>query len=117
MLDTLSAWVAAVWTALALFVASNVEPQAGVWVAAVSGGLLSGMVGIDRPFLRRAAHFGLGVFVGIFSSQIILEVISLKTPQSRVAVAFFCALFAEKIVAGIHNGSILAAIWPGRRGK
>lgn len=107
MIDTLTAWVVAIWTALTIFVAGNIEPMPGVWIAAVSGSLLSAFTGTDKPLGRMVLHIISGVLVGVFSSQIIAEAITLKFPQARVAEAFFCAMFAEKIVASIHNGTIV----------
>lgn len=117
MIDGLSAWVAAIWTGLTLFIAGNIEPMPGVWVAALSGALLSSFTGPDKGLCRLAFHIVLAILVGVFSSQIIAEVFTLKLQNARVAEAFFCALFAEKIVAGIHNGAIFAAFLAWRRGK
>lgn len=116
MMDTISAWIAAIWTGLTLFVASNIEPMPGVWVAAISGSLLSSFTGPDKSLGRLFFHIVLAILVGVFSSQIIGEIFTLKI-QARVAESFFCALFAEKIVAGIHNGSLLKAIVDWRQGK
>lgn len=116
MLDTLSAWVAAVWTALTFFVAANIEPMPGIWVAAVSGAMLSAFTGPDKGLTRMITHIFLAICVGVFASQILAELIILKAPQARVAEAFFCSLFSEKIVTGIHNGTILDKLLTAWRG-
>lgn len=116
MIDATSTWVAAIWTALTFFIAGNIEPLPGVWIAATSGALLSAFTGPDKGLCRMAVHIILAVLVGVFSSQIIAEVVALKV-QARVAEAFFCALFAEKIVAGIHSGALFRALTEWRRGK
>jgi hypothetical protein len=110
-------WFIALWTALAFFVASNIEPMPGVWVAAFFGSSLSTMTGRDRKFTIAAVHFVSGLVVGVFASQIIREVITLHTPLSRVGFAFFAALFAEKLVAGISNGELFKALLSWRAGK
>ncbi len=110
MIDTLTAWVVAAWTALTLFVAANIEPMPGVWVAAVSGSLLSAFTGTDKPLGRLILHIVSGVLVGVFSSQILAEIVTLKFPMARVAEAFCCSMFAEKIVASIHNGTIIDGV-------
>lgn len=110
MIDTLTAWAVATWTALTFFIAGNIEPLPGVWVAAVSGALLSAFTGTDKPIGRLIIHIVSGVLVGVFSSQILAELITLKFPLARVAEAFFCAMFAEKIIASIHNGSIVEGL-------
>lgn len=117
MLDSVTAFVSAVLTAFALFVATHIEPAAGVWVMAVAGGVLSAMTGKDRGSGRIATSFALAVLVGVFSSQILAEIFEHKNPNVRVAVAFFCALFAERIVAGITDGSLLTSILTRKGGK
>lgn len=117
MLDSLTAFVSAVLTAFALFVATHIEPAAGVWVAAVAGGTLSAMTGKDRGAWRILTSFALAILVGVFSSQILAEVFEHRTPNVRVAEAFFCALFAEKIVASIGDKSILKTILAMKAGK
>ena len=116
MIDGFSAWIAAIWTGATLFIAGNIEPLPGVWVAAISGALLSAFTGRDKSLCWLVLHTVLAILVGIFSSQIIAEVVTLKV-QARVAESFFCALFAEKIVAGIHNGALFKALIEWRRGK
>lgn len=110
MTDYASTLFASIWTALTMFIAGNIEPMPGVWVAAISGSMLSAFTGTDKPFLRLVIHIVSGVLVGVFSSQLLAEVIALKNPLARVAEAFFCAMFAEKIVSAIHNGTILDGI-------
>jgi hypothetical protein len=117
MLDYISATVAAIWTALTLFLASTVEPMPGVWIAATSGAILSGFTGADKPLGRLLSHVFLAGCFGIALSQIIPEIISIKGTHARVGLSFFCALFSEKIIAAIHNGSMSEAIQAWRRGK
>lgn len=117
MLDYISATVAAIWTALTLFLASTVEPMPGVWIAATSGAILSGFTGADKPLTRLLAHVFLAGCFGIALSQIIPELISIKGTHARVGLSFFCALFSEKIIAGIHSGSLVDAVHAWRRGK
>ena len=106
-MDTLTNFLSAVATGLLLFIAAHVEPAAGVWVAAVAGGALSATTGKDRGSLSVALSFILAVLVGVFSSQILAGLFHADNDKLRVAEAFFCALFAEKIVAGIGDGSLL----------
>lgn len=117
MLDSVTAFVSAVLTAFALFIATHIEPAAGVWVAAVAGGVLSAMTGKDRGALKIATSFALAIFVGVFSSQILGEIFEHRNPNVRVAEAFFCALFAEKIVAGITDGTLIKSILTRKVGK
>lgn len=117
MLDTATTFVSAVLTAFALFVATHIEPAAGVWVAAVAGGVLSAMTGKDRGAAKVATSFVLAIFVGVFSSQILAELFELRNPNVRVAEAFFCSLFAEKIVAGISDGTLIKSILTRKAGK
>lgn len=121
MLDSATAFISAALTAFALFVATHIEPAAGVWVAAVAGGVLSAMTGKDRSALRITTSFALAVLVGVFSSQILSEIFEHRNPNVRVAEAFFCALFAEKIVAAISdsltNGAIFKTLLSRKVGK
>jgi len=117
MLDSVTTFFSAVLTAFALFVATHIEPAAGVWVAAVAGAVLSSMTGKDRGAVRIVTSFVLAIFVGVFSSQILGELVELRNPNVRVAEAFFCALFAEKIVAIIADGSLLEKFISRKVGK
>ena len=110
MLDSTTSIFVAIWTALTMFIAGNVEPMPGVWVASISGALLSAFTGPDKSLGRLVLHIASGVLVGVFSSQILAEIIALKNPLARVAEAFFCAMFAEKIIAAIHSGTIIEGI-------
>jgi hypothetical protein len=100
------------WTAYAAgliggfiaFMAANVEPQAGVWLAACGGALLSMMTGGDRGVGRMLTHVCLGAAVGLFVSQLAVEFIRLSSPNTKVAIAFFAALFSEKIIVLIDSG-------------
>jgi hypothetical protein len=110
MIDTLTAWAIAAWTALTLFVATNIEPMPGVWVAAISGALLSAYAGEDRKIGRLVFHIFTAVLFGVFSSQIITVVLPSTFPFARVAEAYFCAMFSERIIAGIHNGTFFEGV-------
>lgn len=116
-MDTVTAWAASAWTATAFFVATNIEPSSGVLVAAFFGASLSAMTGEDRALGKTAVYFATGWMVGVFASQILSELIPLQNPHVRVGEAFFCALFAEKIVSGVHNGSLLSFITSLRGGS
>ena len=93
-----TAYVAAAISGLFAFMATNIEPQAGVWLAALGGSLVSMMTGQDRGLLRMIAHVVSGMAVGLAISQLTVEFISLKSGYTRVWIAFFAALFSEKII-------------------
>jgi hypothetical protein len=109
-MDSTSAAVAALWTALTFWVTANVEPMPGVWIAAFSGAVLSSFTGPDKALGRTAAHFALALCVGVGGSQLLPEIVPLRSSQTRVAEAFFCALFSEMLIAAVHSGSALAAL-------
>jgi len=117
MLDSVTAFFSAVLTAFALFIATHIEPSAGVWVAAVAGAVLSSMTGKDRSAARIMVSFATAICVGVASSQILGEIFEHRNPNVRVAEAFFCSLFAEKIVAIISDGSLLKTILARKVGK
>lgn len=117
MLDSVTAFVSATLTAFALFNATHIEPSAGVWVAAVAGGVLSSMTGKDRRAWRIVVSFATAICVGVASSQLLGEFFEHRNPNARVAEAFFCSLFAEKIVASVYDGSLLKTILARKVGK
>lgn len=117
MLDSVTAFFSATLTAFALFIATHIEPSAGVWVAAVAGGVLSAMTGKDRRAARIVVSFATAICVGVASSQLLGEFLEHRNPNARVAEAFFCALFAEKIVASISDGSLIKTILARKAGK
>lgn len=121
MLDSVTTFISAVLTAIAIFVATHIEPAAGVWVAAVAGSVLSSMTGKDRSAPRVLASFVMAILVGVFLSQILGELFEARNPNVRVAQAFFCSLFAEKIVArvsdSINDGTFLTTILTRKVGK
>jgi hypothetical protein len=93
-----TAYVAGLIGAFIAFLATNVEPHAGVWIASTGGALLSVMTGGDRGSVRLLAHLALGLAVGLAISQFAVEFIKLESPRTRVWIAFFAAFFSEKII-------------------
>lgn len=110
-MDQIQTIATAAWTALVLFVTGNIEPMPGVIMAAGGGSLLSVMVGPDRRMKPMLTGFLLAASAGIFVSQLAAEFLTLKFSYSRVAIAFFAALFGEACVAAVRKAIADGAIW------
>lgn len=110
-------WVTAAWVALGVFIASQIEPSPGVWIASFSGASFAIMFGRERSFMAALAHAALCVCVGVFASQLVVEFVTLRSPLARSALAFFLALFAERIIVSLNDGSLWKALlsWKGYR--
>lgn len=65
MLDNSTSIFVSIWAVLTMFVAGNIEPMPGVWVAAISGALLSAFTGPDKTFGKLFTHVVSGVLVGV----------------------------------------------------
>lgn len=120
MLDWLTRapdWLIAVCAAIVMFIAAQIEPSPGVWLASSSGAAFAIMFGRERKFTAGLGHATFCVFVGVFASQILAEIVTLKTPLARSAAAFFLSLFAEKLLMTINNGKLFEFLlsWRGRR--
>jgi len=114
-LTRLPDWVTAAWVAFGVFVAAQIEPSPGVWIASFGGASFAIMFGRERSFVAALLHAALCVCVGVFASQLVVEFVVLKSPLARSAAAFFLALFAEKIIVGMNDGTVWKALlsWKG----
>lgn len=110
-MDQIQTIATAAWTALVLFVTGNIEPMPGVIMAAGGGALLSVLVGPDRQMRPMLTGFLLAACVGIFVSQLAAEFLTLKFGYSRVAFAFFAALFGETTIAAARKAIADGSIW------
>ncbi len=117
MIDRVPDWFIAMWTALSFWIATNIEPSQGVLAAAFFGSMLSFMTGTDRGAAKGFLHIALGCGVGVFGSQVVAELVSLRIPNFRVGFAFFLALFAEKVIASGRAGTLLESLVKLRTGK
>lgn len=74
-----------------LMIGSAIEPSIGVWVISIGGSLLTSSLGREDKTMRMVfIHVIIGIFWGIFASQIIHSMY-INIPQ--VAIAFFAAMF------------------------
>lgn len=110
-------WIASAWIALGVFIATQIEPSSGVIAASGFGALAAITTGRDRTFTAAIVHAITCICVGVFASQIVAEFVQLKSPFARGAFAFFLALFAEKLIVGVGDGSMWKAIlaWKGMK--
>jgi hypothetical protein len=111
MIDPLQNFAVAVWTGVVAFIATNIEPQGGVVVLAIFGAILSVFYGQDRPLGRLVAAFCLGLLIGVTASQIAAEVVALKSPFTRGAIAFVGALFGETVVIALYGAIKSGDFW------
>lgn len=76
-----------------LMVGSSIEPSIGIWIISLGGSLLTVALGEDQSIKKIASNLCVGLFWGIFGSQII-HVWEPLIPQ--IAASFFISMF------GVH---------------
>jgi hypothetical protein len=76
-----------------LMVGSSIEPSIGIWVISLGGSLLTVALGEDQSIKKIVLNLCVGLFWGIFGSQII-HVWEPLIPQ--IAASFFISMF------GVH---------------
>jgi len=79
---------------LLLIVGSTIEPSIGVWVISLGGSLLTVALGKDRNSSEIIVNIVVGLFWGIFGSQVVHAYEPL-IPQ--IAASFFLSMF------GLHT--------------
>jgi hypothetical protein len=91
---------------LFIIVGVNVEPSVGVWVISLGGTLLTVSLGSDKTVKGILLYMVMGLFWGVFGSQ----VIHATTQVPQVAGAFFAAMFGAEmtwfLIRSMREGSV-----------
>jgi hypothetical protein len=94
-----------------LMIGSSVEPSVGVWVVSIGGSLLTAALGKDKALYEIFLHIIIGLFWGIFGSQIIHSMF-ISVPQ--IAASFFAAMFGVEatwfFIRNFREGSLSSII-------
>ncbi len=90
--------------------AFQLEPSAGVWVAAFSGSFLAASLSSDKKLVQFMTHLGIGIIFGLFIAQMIEWV--WKTPRIPVAALSASLGYAlhSYLTATIAGGKLFEAI-------
>jgi hypothetical protein len=84
-----------------LITGSQIEPSVGVWVISLGGALLHSTFGKDYRMITVFSHIVIGLFCGIFGSQIVHAVSPII---NQIAAAFFMSLIGvEMVLFAVRN--------------
>jgi hypothetical protein len=98
-----------------LMIGSSLEPAIGIWVVSLGGSLLTVSLGEDQSLKRIIIHLIIGLFWGIFGSQIIH---AWEPVLPQIAASFFISMFGvhatQYVIRNFSTGSfsdIIVAIF------
>jgi len=77
-----------------IMLGSAIEPSIGIWVVSLGGSLLTVSLGQDQSIFHIFINVMIGLFFGIFGSQIIH---TWEPPLPQIAASFFLSMFGVNI--------------------
>lgn len=102
-----------------LIVGGSFEPSIGIWITSLGGSLIMVALGKDQGFRDILLHIVVGLFCGIFGSQIIHSWYS-TIPQ--IAISFFASVFGVNMIGFVTRnlltstfGDLLEKIMPWKK--
>jgi hypothetical protein len=77
-----------------IMIGSAIEPSVGIWVVSLGGSLLTVSLGYDQSIFHIIVNIFIGLFFGIFGSQIIH---AWEPILPQIAASFFISMFGVNI--------------------